>query len=239
MPNGPIWVPKRTQNRSRSAPGRLRGARGDFGTLPERSRDAPGTLRGCFGTLPDASGTLREAPGAFLGRSWDDPGTPRTTFEASEKARGSRSQHKAAFGWSADRFSTVFRMSCASAQVRFTSVLVGFRASRACCDTRRSERAKRRKNCRFGLENRGPGRPESSPSEPERARTGKLERKNELERAKSSDFLKSGCERGQSERESASCWAGKGAKAPKSPDPRQEFSIEIIGGRFAPRISAW
>ena len=168
MPNGPIWVPKRTQNRSRSAPGCLRGARGDFGTLPERSRDAPGTLRGRFGALPDASGTLREAPGAFLGRSWDGPGTLWSTIRASKYARGSCSQHKAAFGWSADRFSTVFRMSCASAQVRFASVLVGFRASRACCDARTSEREKRPKKHAFGPRKSRSG---ATRERPERAKT--------------------------------------------------------------------
>ena len=66
---------------------------------------------------------------------------------------------------------------------------------------------KPRKNCRFGLENRGPGRPGARPdgqlgrkNDVGRAR---FERETRLERAKSSDFLKSESERGQSERESA------------------------------------
>ena len=95
-----------------------------------------------------------------------------------------------------------------------------------------------RKSHGLGLENRGPGRPWGSPGEQNRGRAPKFERKNALERAKSSDFFKRRCERRQSERESALQRRRKSARAPKPPGPPLGFSIEISNQAEQNRIGS-
>ena len=82
------------------------------------------------------------------------------------------------FACVSERFSSVFRMARASAQVRFDSVLVGFRASRARGDARKLERAKREKNVRLGFENRPPGQSGEGPGEENRGPTGHVRAQN-------------------------------------------------------------
>ena len=167
--------PKSSPKSSKIASGALLGDRGRAGRVLGRAEDAPGTL-------PRRSGGALGEPRAPQGR----PGTlqerARDAPETLRRRPGTRSRRRTALKTSADRFSSVFRMTRDWAEMRFDMVFTIRNADRAFCATGASEQRWRTKNEPFRP-------PETKPGGGRAPKFERKKRKNEWERATSSDFF--------------------------------------------------
>ena len=126
------------------------------------------TSQGRSGDAPGEPRAARRRPKASPGRPRDAPRasgtTPKTLLSA---ARVVRRSQISAYG----PIFECFRSTRESSEVRFVSLLPVFYRCRTFCASNARGMEKPRKNGRFGVENRGPGRPGDT-------RRSKVERKN-------------------------------------------------------------
>ena len=144
----------------------------------------------------------------------------RTASQRCPSAFGVSSAAKHDDGTIVGRFCIGARKLRCAFRISFYSVLLASSELRH----ERVRAAKNFENQRVSASKIEPGSVRASQN---RARAAKFEQQSAKSRAKSSDFF-GGARTSQSERESASCWAGiKERYSPKLSGPRQRTSIEI------------
>ena len=166
--------------------------------MKNRSWDVLGT-QSRFG---DASGRARDGPWTPKCRPKADLGAPRASQErpraVQKRRRGApetlqeppgqlprrserRSRRQPQSEALADRFLIDFRSTRGGSEVRFALVFTVFFRCRTFCASNACRTQKLRKNNRFGLQNRGPGRPGDPRASKFEQQNGQVERKSALE----------------------------------------------------------
>ena len=144
----------------------------------------------------------------------------RTASQRCPSAFGVSSAAKHDDGTIVGRFCIGARKLRCAFRISFYSVLLASSELRH----ERVRAAKNFENQRVSASKIGPRSVRASQN---RARAAKFEQQSAKSRAKSSDFFFLVARTSQSERESASCWAGKSANLRSLPGARERTSIEI------------
>ena len=179
-------------------------ARNRFGNALGRAREATGTpktrLRADLGA-PRAS---QERPGAVQKHPWASPEGSRTAPQWCPSAFGIPSAVKHDHG-------TIFGRFCIGAQTLRCAFRISFYSVLLASSELRHERVRAAKNFENQRVSASKIEPGSVRASQNRARAAKFEQQSAKSRAKSSEFFFVFARTSQSERESASCWAGKSA----------------------------